>query len=79
MSGTPAAATAPTVQLRGGIHVLHGVYIGGSKVGDDWKIKGPRYPSSSQLKGDKWIVKTESRLRSRRDVTILHLSNSMEN
>lgn len=69
MSGTPAATTAPTVPLRGGIHVLHGVYIGGGKVGDDWKIKGPRYRSSSQLKGDKWIAKTESRLRSRRDDT----------
>jgi hypothetical protein len=75
MPSSPAATTAPTAPLRGGIHVLHGVYIGGGKVGDDWKMQGPRYRSSAQLKGEKWISKTESRLRTRRDDTTSHKFN----
>jgi hypothetical protein len=69
MPGSPAATTGSTAPLRGGIHVLHRVYIGGGKVGDDWKIQGPQYRSSAQLKGEKWISKPESRLRTRRDDT----------
>jgi hypothetical protein len=69
MSGNPAATTGPTAPIHGGIYVLHGVYIGGVKVGDDWKIQGTRYRSSAQLKGDKWISKMESRLRTQRDNT----------
>jgi hypothetical protein len=60
----PAVVTLPA---RGGTQVLHGVYIGGGKVEDDWTITNPRYRSVSPLKGDKWISKIESRLISRRD------------
>jgi hypothetical protein len=59
--------TTPIPRVRGGSHVLHGVYIGGGKVEDDWSITNPRYRSVSQLKGDKWISKIESRLITRRD------------
>jgi hypothetical protein len=61
---TPTAATLPA---RGDTHVLHGVYIGGGKIEDDWTITNPRHHSVSQLKGDKWISKIESRLTTRRD------------
>jgi hypothetical protein len=56
-----------TLPARGDTHVLHGVYIGGGNIEDDWTITNPRYRSVSQLKGDKWISKIESRLISRRD------------
>jgi hypothetical protein len=69
---TPTATIAilPNVAIllaRGGTHVLHGVYIGGGKIEDDWTIANPRYRSVSQLKGDKWISNIELRLISRRD------------
>jgi hypothetical protein len=72
MSGTDLQTTPPTAPptpLRGGVHALHGVYIAGRKVADDWMIQGARCQSSSQLKGEKWITKTESRLRAHLDDT----------
>jgi hypothetical protein len=72
LTPTATIASLPNVEIlpaRGGAHVLHGVYIGGGKIGDDWTITNPRYRYRSvyQLKGDKWISKIESRLISRRD------------
>jgi hypothetical protein len=57
IAALPAVVTVPA---RGGTHLLHGVYIGGVKIKDYWKITNPRYRSVSQLKGDKWISKIES-------------------
>jgi hypothetical protein len=59
--------TVATLSACGGTHVLHGVYIGGGKIEDDWTITNPRYRIVSQLKGDKWISKIESRLITRRE------------
>jgi hypothetical protein len=71
----------PFVKLDGGrvILAIHGVYIGGVKVADYWTIQGARYRSSSQLKGDKWISKMDSRLQSRRDDTASHKFNGKLN
>jgi hypothetical protein len=77
---TPILAPMPTppVPTRGGIHVIHGAFVVGNALDDDWKSMG-RYRFTSQRRGEKHVAKVEQNLVNARDsVSILKFNGTLE-
>ena len=70
-SNAPIPISRPTPPKRGGIHSSYGVFIGGAKLGEDYKCVAPPgaslYRFSSQRRNEKSISKIEENLRQARD------------
>jgi hypothetical protein len=66
------------VPARGGNHAIHGVFIGGNPLANDWKSTG-RYRYTSQRRGDKHVAKVEQNLVTARDlVSTLKFNGTLE-
>jgi hypothetical protein len=66
------------VPARGGNHAIHGVFIGGNPLANDWTSTG-RYRYTSQRRGDKHVAKVEHNLVTARDsVSILKFNGTLE-
>jgi hypothetical protein len=59
-------STAMMPPIRGGEHKTHGIYIGGGKIIDDWKLHG-NYRYISQRRGEKYVAKIERNFIESRD------------
>jgi hypothetical protein len=70
-TNAPTPIAGPTPPKRGGIHSSYGVFIGGAKLGEDYKCVVPAgvslYRFSSQRRNEKSIAKIEENLRQARD------------
>jgi hypothetical protein len=67
----------PPVPARGGIHAIHGVFVGGNALADDWTSIG-WYRYTSQRQGDKHVAKVEHNLVTARDsVSILKFNGTL--
>ena len=80
-ASTPIAG--PTPPKRGWIHSSYGVFIGGAKLGEDYKCVAPPgaslYRFSSQRRNEKSIAKIEENLRQARDsVTSIKFDGKLE-
>jgi hypothetical protein len=66
------------IPARGGNRAIHGVFIGGNPLADDWTSTG-RYRYTSQRRGDKHVAKVEQNLVTARDsVSILKFNGTLE-
>jgi hypothetical protein len=66
------------IPARGGNHAIHGVFIGGNSLADDWTSTG-RYRYTWQRRGDKHVAKVEQNLVTARDsVSILKFNGTLE-
>jgi hypothetical protein len=66
------------VPARGGLHAIHGVFVGGNALAYDWTSIG-QYRYTSQRRGDKHVAKVEQNLVTARDlVSILKFNGTLE-
>jgi hypothetical protein len=66
------------IPARVGNHAIHGVFIGGTPLADDWTSTG-RYRYTSQRRGDKHVAKVEQNLVTAQDsVSILKFNGTLE-
>jgi hypothetical protein len=78
----PIPILAPMVNVpvpaRGGNHAIHGVFIGGNALTNDWTSTG-WYRYTSQRRGDKHVAKVEQhRVTARDSVSILKFNGTLE-
>jgi hypothetical protein len=77
-------ANVPPVPARGGLRAIHGAFIGGNALANDWKSTG-RYRYTSQRRGDKHVAKVEQNAKvehnlvtARDSVSILKFYGTLE-
>jgi hypothetical protein len=71
-------ANVPPVPARGGLHAIHGAFVGGNALADDWTIFG-RSRYTSQRRGNKNVAKVEQNLVTAHDsVSILKFNGTLE-
>jgi hypothetical protein len=72
------SANPPPTPLREGIHHVHGIFLGGNLVKDDWSSAG-RYRNASQRRGENHVAKEEQNPVNARDsVSILKFHGTLE-
>jgi hypothetical protein len=74
----PMSATPPPTPVRGGIHPVHGIFLVGNPVKDDWSSAG-RYRYTLQRRGDKHVTKVEQNIVNDRDsISILKFHGTLK-
>jgi hypothetical protein len=74
----PMTVTLPPTPIRGGIHPVHGIFLGGNPVKNDWSSAG-RYRYTSQRQGDTHVAKVDQNLVNARDsVSTLKFHGTLE-
>jgi hypothetical protein len=72
------SANPPPTPDRGEIHPVHGIFLGGNPVKDDWSSAG-RYRYASQRRGENHVAKVEQNIGSAPDsVSILKFHGTLE-
>jgi hypothetical protein len=72
------SATLPPTPVRGGIHPVHGIFLGGNTVQNDWSSAG-RYRYTSQRRGKKHVAKVEQNIvNARYSVSTLKFHGTLE-
>jgi hypothetical protein len=68
----------PPVPARGGLHAIHGVFVGGNSLADGWTSIG-RYRYTLQRRGENHVAVVEQNIVAARDlVSILKCNGVLE-